>query len=99
GFPGPMQHRTRPAADIKHGPHGHHQFQVEVEVASSLPRAKHIIQRGETGIGEQAIDHYTSSLDGEEFNCELVESAEPRTRGLPEKSAESSPRRTGRVFP
>ena len=35
-----MQHGAGAAADIKHGARRHYKWQVEVEVASSLPRAK-----------------------------------------------------------
>jgi hypothetical protein len=35
GLPGTMQQRTGPAADIKHGPRGHHHWQVEIEVAQA----------------------------------------------------------------
>lgn len=57
---GSVQQRTRPAADVEHRLRRHHQWQVEAEVASSLPRMEHVIQLSEAGIGEQAIDHHTS---------------------------------------
>src|SRR5271154_4874059 len=60
GLASAMQHGARAAADIKHGARRHYKWQVEVEVASSLPRAKQIVQRGEAGLSEQAIDHRTA---------------------------------------
>ncbi len=57
GFPGPVQQRARAAADVEHGPRCHDQREVEVEVASSLPRVEHVVQSGQLGIGERPIHH------------------------------------------
>ena len=50
GLASAMQHGAGAAADIEHGARRHYKWQVEVEVASSLPRAKQIVQRGEAGL-------------------------------------------------
>ena len=55
---GLVQQRTRPATNIEHGLRGHEELQVEVEVVSLHP-AEGVIQRGESGFGEVAIDHRT----------------------------------------
>ena len=54
-----MQQRAGPAAYVKHGPRAHHQFQVEVEVSSSLPHGLNkSYSAASAGIEEQAIDHH-----------------------------------------
>lgn len=63
GLPCPVQQGTRPATDVEHGLRGHHQSQVETEVVPSLRRAEHVLQLGETALGEQSIDHHTSVPD------------------------------------
>src|SRR5680860_1719169 len=63
GLPCPVQQGTRPATDVEHGLRGHHQSQVETEVVPSLRRAEHVLQLGETVLGEQTIDHHTSVPD------------------------------------
>src|SRR6202166_2469930 len=60
---GPAQQRARPTADVEDGVRRHHERQVEAEVASFLPRVEHVIQLGETGLGEQAINHNPSVAD------------------------------------
>ena len=60
GVPGPVQQRTGAAADVEHGRCRQQQREVEVEVVALVPRAEHVVQLGEAGIGEQAVDHGAS---------------------------------------
>jgi hypothetical protein len=60
GLPGSAQQLTRPAPDIQHRLGCHHHRQIEAEVAALLPRAEHVVQLGETWLGERPIDHHAS---------------------------------------
>ena len=53
-----MQQGTRTAADVKHGPRGHHQRQVEAKVFALFPSAERIVQRREMRLGELPVDHH-----------------------------------------
>ena len=57
---GPVQQGTGAAANVEHGPGGHHQSQVEPKVGTLLPSAEGIVERRETRFGELPVDHRTS---------------------------------------
>lgn len=57
---GSAQQLTRTAADVEHGRGRHDEREVEAEVAPLLPGAEPVVELGESGFGEQAIDHGSS---------------------------------------